>query len=91
MLNDFANGGGDWGAMNWYNLVAQNALDQLISSTNENEIYELSQLVAKAIYQDRPVIPISFYSQYTSVNNRVINFKFDPFERSYFINEMEFK
>lgn len=87
--SDFANGGGDWGTMNWSNAMVDGAIAELLHSQDKERAFELSQQVAKEIYQDTPVIAISSYSQHTSVNKRVKNFKFDPFERNYFINQME--
>lgn len=89
MSSDFANGGGDWGTMNWNNTIVDDAIAELLNNQDNRRAFELSQKVAKEIYQDSPVIAISSYSQHTSVNKRVKNFKFDPFERNYFINQME--
>ena len=86
---DFAKGGGDWGAMNWHNPDVNQALSELAISTDPVRNKFLSQIVANAIYQNRPVLPISSYSQHTAVNERVQGFKFDPYERDYFINQME--
>nr|WP_319556454.1 ABC transporter substrate-binding protein [uncultured Vibrio sp.] len=87
--SDFANGGGDWGTMNWENAEVDSAIERLLDNRDATRAFELSQKVAKEIYQDSPVIAVSSYSQHTSVNKRVKNFKFDPFERNYFINQME--
>ncbi|WP_432460852.1 ABC transporter substrate-binding protein [Agarivorans sp. QJM3NY_25] len=89
--SDFANGGGDWGTMNWSNPGVDRAIAKLLESNDAEQSFELSQKVAQEIYQDAPVLPISSYSQYTSVNTRVKHFKFDPFERNYFINQMYFE
>ena len=89
--SDFAHGGGDWGTMNWHNLAVDNAITELMQSNDVARSLQLSQQVATAIYKESPVLPIASYSQHTSVNKRVSNFKFDPFERNYFINEMELK
>ncbi|WP_261817822.1 ABC transporter substrate-binding protein [Vibrio gallicus] len=85
---DFANSGGDWGTMNWSNSAVDDAIDKLVNSTATANRFELSQVVATEIYNESPVLPISSYSQHTSVNHRVKNFEFDPFERNYFINQM---
>jgi len=87
--SDFANGGGDWGTMNWHNSAVDSAIAELLQTHDESLRYQLSQTVAKAIQQDYPAIPITNYSQHTAVNQRVKNFRFDPFERDYFINQME--
>ncbi|GAB1620969.1 ABC transporter substrate-binding protein [Agarivorans albus] len=89
--SDFANGGGDWGTMNWVNPQVDIAIAELLNSSQAEQSFALSQEVAQEIYQDTPVLPISSYSQHTSVNARVKNFKFDPFERDYFINQMYFE
>ncbi|GAD88234.1 putative ABC transporter substrate-binding protein [Vibrio halioticoli NBRC 102217] len=89
MSSDFSNGGGDWGTMNWHNPVVDNAMSELLQTSDAAQSRLLSQKVALAIHNDYPVLPISSYSQHTSVNSRVQNFHFDPFERSYFINQME--
>ncbi len=91
---DFSNSGGDWGTMNWSNAAVDKAITTLMSLNgldySKDKAFELSQTVAKEIYKDTPLLPISGYSQHTSVNKRVQNFKFDPFERDYFINTMSF-
>lgn len=88
---DFANGGGDWGAMNWFDSEVDGAIRQLLVSTDTQENYLLSQKVVQAIHDQQPVFPIANYSQHTAVNKRIKNFQFDPFERNYFINQMEIK
>lgn len=91
MLSDFgSNGGGDWGAMNWNNPQLSNLLLSLQHISDAKQYNKVAQLSAQYIYDERPMIPVTFYVQQTSVNKRVIGFRFDPFERSFFINEMEF-
>ncbi|MGV2989844.1 ABC transporter substrate-binding protein [Vibrio sp. E150_011] len=91
MNNDFTHGGGDWGAMNWHNSEVDQAMEALILSPDPKTSYELSQKVATIIYQEAPVFAITSYTENTGVNKRVKNFRFDPFERDYFINQMELK
>lgn len=88
---DFSNGGGDWGTMNWQNADVDAAIAELVQTQDAEKSLMLSQKVAKAIHDDYPVLPIASYSQHTSVNSRVANFSFDPFERDYFINQMDIK
>ncbi|WP_163391488.1 ABC transporter substrate-binding protein [Enterovibrio norvegicus] len=88
---DFSNGGGDWGTMNWENAEVDAAIAELMQTRDTARSTVLSQHVAKAIHEDYPVLPISSYSQHTAVNSRVQGFAFDPFERNYFINQMDFK
>jgi peptide/nickel transport system substrate-binding protein len=91
MLSDFgSNGGGDWGAMNWNNSEISQLLMSLESVSDPKEYKNIAQRSAQLIYDERPVIPVTFYVQQTSVNKRVKGFRFDPFERSFLLNEMEF-
>ncbi|NLQ18902.1 ABC transporter substrate-binding protein [Marinomonas sp. M1K-6] len=91
MLSDFGvHGGGDWGAMNWNNKAITADLTVLEETSNPVKYKATAQRSAQIIFAERPMIPVSFYVQQTSVNKRVKGFRFDPFERSYFLNEMEF-
>ncbi|NVK73622.1 MAG: ABC transporter substrate-binding protein [Oceanospirillaceae bacterium] len=91
MLSDYgSDGGGDWGAMNWNNKELSADLLELEQTSDPVKYKELAQRSAQIIYNERPVIPVSSYVQQTAVNKRIKGFRFDPFERSYFLNEMEF-
>ncbi len=91
MLSDFgANGGGDWGAMNWNNAELSQLLSSLEHTADPKQYRDIAQRSAQLIYNERPMIPVTFYVQQTSVNKRVAGFRYDPFERSFFLNEMEF-
>lgn len=91
MLSDYgSDGGGDWGAMNWNNKELSADLLELEQTSDPVKYKEIAQRSAQIIYNERPVIPVSSYVQQTAVNKRIKGFRFDPFERSYFLNEMEF-
>ncbi|MBU2240618.1 MAG: ABC transporter substrate-binding protein [Gammaproteobacteria bacterium] len=91
MLSDFgSNGGGDWGAMNWNNEKLSAGLMTLEETSDPVTYKKIAQRSAQIIFDERPMIPVSSYVQQTSVNKRVKGFHFDPFERSYFLNDMEF-
>ncbi|PYF84639.1 peptide/nickel transport system substrate-binding protein [Marinomonas alcarazii] len=91
MLSDFgSNGGGDWGAMNWNNSEFSADLMTLEHTSDPVKYKEIAQRSAQIIYDERPMIPVSAYVQQTSVNTRIKGFRFDPFERSFYLNEMEF-
>lgn len=91
MLSDFgSNGGGDWGAMNWNNEKLSADLMTLEETSDPVKYNKIAQHSAQIIYDERPMIPVSSYVQQTSVNKRVKGFRFDPFERSFYLNEMEF-
>ncbi|QUX91641.1 ABC transporter substrate-binding protein [Marinomonas sp. A3A] len=91
ILSDFgSNGGGDWGAMNWNNKALSADLLALEQTSDPVKYKEIAQRSAQIIYDERPMIPVSSYVQKTSVNTRIKGFRFDPFERSFYLNEMEF-
>jgi peptide/nickel transport system substrate-binding protein len=91
ILSDFgSNGGGDWGAMNWNNSALSADLLALEQTSDPVKYKEIAQRSAQIIYDERPMIPVSSYVQQTSVNTRIKGFRFDPFERSFYLNEMEF-
>jgi len=90
MLSDYGRTGGDWGAMNWNDESVDRDLAALQSVTDKKVRHQLAQHVAQVIYQDRPVIPVTFYKQHTAVNSRVKGFHFDPFERTFYLNDMVF-
>jgi peptide/nickel transport system substrate-binding protein len=91
ILSDFgSNGGGDWGAMNWNNKALSADLLALEQTSDPVKYKEIAQRSAQIIYDERPMIPVSSYVQQTSVNTRIKGFRFDPFERSFYLNEMEF-
>ncbi|MGO3738703.1 MAG: ABC transporter substrate-binding protein [Marinomonas foliarum] len=91
MLSDFgSNGGGDWGAMNWNNSALSADLMTLEQTSDPVSYKEIAQRSAQILFNQRPMIPVSSYVQQTSVNNRIKGFRYDPFERSFYLNEMEF-
>ncbi len=68
-----------------------NELFAQLSQTTDEHIYrQKAQRAAQIIADERPIIAISFYTNQIAVNKRVKGFRFDPFGRSYYLNEMEF-
>lgn len=92
IIKDFGNkDGGDWGSMNWNKPNVQAELQQLSKETDPLKYHATAQRVATAIYEEKPMIAIAYYVQQTAVNNRLSGFRFDPYERSYFLNELSWK
>lgn len=90
LSNDFSPTGGDWGAMNW-NDPSLNALFNKLNITNDpNEYHQLAQQAAEKIHHGYALLPIASYTQRVGVNQRVQDFHFDPYERQFPINKMEF-
>ncbi len=92
IVKDFGNAnGGDWGSMNWSNPDIQQTLNTLVQETDPAQYRQKAQQVAQAIYQEKPLIAIASYVQRTAINKRIEGFRFDPYERSYFLNELQWK
>ncbi len=90
LRSDFGPEGGDWGAMNWSNTELNQIFEQLSQTTDANRYREKAQRAAEIIAEQLPVIVISSYTNQVAVNKRVKGFRFDPFGRNYYLNEMEF-
>ena len=83
--------GGDWGSMNWSNPAIQKELNHMVAETDSAKYTQEAQDVAEAIYQEKPMIAIASYVQQTAVNKRLKGFHFDPYERSYYLNELSWR
>lgn len=92
MIQDFGSEtGGDWGSMNWSNPDIQSTLRQMAGETDEDRYRQQAQAVSQAIFDEKPLIPIASYVQQTAVNSRLSGFRFDPYERNFFLNELSWK
>ncbi|MBM6550874.1 ABC transporter substrate-binding protein [Marinomonas ostreistagni] len=80
--------GGDWGTLNWDNQGIKTTLNELLSESDPSVYRQKAQTVAQALYDEKPLIPVASYVQQTAVNKRLEGFRFDPYERSYFLNEL---
>ncbi|TDO97311.1 ABC transporter substrate-binding protein [Marinomonas balearica] len=92
LIKDFGQeSGGDWGSMNWHNPQIQVALKGLVNENNPDRYRATAQAFAEAVATELPVIPIASYTQQTSVNKRIEGFRFDPFERNFYLNKITIK
>lgn len=93
LLKDFASSdkGGDWGSLNWSNTWVPETLNAMVSENDASHYHEQAQSIAEALYNERPLIPVASYVQQTAINKRLSGFRFDPYERSYFLNELSWK
>ena len=79
LIKDFGNSsGGDWGSMNWSQPAIQASLSQLVQQNDTAKYRQQAQQIAKAIYEDKPLIAIAHYVQHTAVQKDVEGFRFDP-------------
>lgn len=80
--------GGDWGTLNWDNEGVKTTLNALLSESEPSVYRQKAQTVAQALYDEKPLIPVASYVQQTAVTKKLEGFRFDPYERSYFLNEL---
>lgn len=89
LIDDFSTlQGSDWGSMNWANTNVQTLLKSLVTELDPIVYKQKAQQIAQVIYNEKPVIPIAYYVQQTAVSKRLNGFRFDPYERSYYLNEL---
>lgn len=81
--------GSDWGPMNWSSQELNRILSDMVLSQDDS-YRELAQQASGILAKEMPLIPVVYYTQQVSVNNRVQNFQFDPFENNYRVSEMYF-
>ncbi|MDY2946293.1 MAG: ABC transporter substrate-binding protein [Mannheimia varigena] len=88
LVQDFANGGSDWGTMNWRNDNLDQALKQLETEVDPEKSKQLKQQVSQIIHDELPIIPI-VYDQQTVVGYQGINgLTLDPFERRFYLEKL---
>jgi peptide/nickel transport system substrate-binding protein len=89
LLSDFGGeGGGEWGAMNWANAEIAPLLRALLQTTDPAQTRTLAQQAMQIIADEVPVIPVLHYTHQSALSSRVQQFRFDPFERNYHLNDM---
>ncbi len=89
LINDFAtHKGSDWGPTNWSSNEFSDILNALSVESNVDEYRKMVPKASQLLADEMPLIPISYYQQIISVNSRVENFSFDPFEINYRVAEM---
>jgi len=92
LMKDFGSEqGGDWGSMNWSNPAIQHSLQRLTAESDPERYHREAQQVARAIHAEKPLIAIAYYVQQSAVGKRLQGFRFDPYERSYFLNELNWR
>ncbi|WGK68613.1 ABC transporter substrate-binding protein [Candidatus Haliotispira prima] len=95
LLSDFGSyAGSEWGPMNWSSPRMSSLLSELsrgIGSGAPGKEQQAAQEVAEILAEEMPLIPLTFYTQLIAVNNRVQNFRFDPFEINYYVADMHFR
>lgn len=88
LLEDFAEQGSDWGAMNWSHPVVTSALRRLASDARDNEARAHRAQLLTQLQNELPVIPIAWWRQNAAVSKKLAGVVLDPLERSYLLTEM---
>lgn len=91
LLDDTASSkGSDWGPTNWSSPHFNQLLAKLSTATNNENYQKIATQVSQQLVDEMPMIPVTYYQQLVTVNNRVEHFSFDPFELNYHVAEMSF-
>lgn len=83
LLEDFADGGGDWGSMNWDRPDVTDALHCIAAIADYPERADDIALITTALQQDLPVIPVTWYQFTIAYSDKVQDFVIDPLERNF--------
>lgn len=88
IAQDIANGGSDWGVMNWQNSELDNAVKALETERNAEKAKALKQQISQIINDELPIIPVVYYQQNVVAHKGVQNITLDPFERRFFLEKL---
>ena len=88
VLQDFAPGGGDWGAMNWDNGAVAQALESIAATDDEAVRSKEIATVVNALQEEMPLIPIVWYQHTVAVAEGLAGYVVDPLERKYRLNQI---
>ncbi|MGQ7843786.1 ABC transporter substrate-binding protein [Granulosicoccus sp. 3-233] len=88
VLQDFAAGGGDWGAMGWQSDAVAGALDTIASSTDLAQRTEAISTVVSSLHAELPVIPVTWYQHTVAIADGLQGVVIDPLQRSYGLSEI---
>jgi len=83
VLQDFGDGGGDWGAMGWESATVADALENIAASADEGVRAEAIGTVAATLQAELPVIPIVWYQHTVAIADGLQGVIIDPLQRSY--------
>lgn len=86
--SDFGRGGADWGAMNWENETVAKALDALTLDNADKNADKNRAIVTKAIQEELPVIPVTWYKQSVVVSKALKGVSLDPFDSTYRLEDI---
>lgn len=88
IVSDFANGGSDWGVMNWQNKDVDNAVKALETEQDTQKAKLLKQTISQALVNELPIIPVVYYQQNVVAHKEIKNITLDPFERRFYLEKL---
>lgn len=91
LLEDYAEGGGEFGAMNWPRPDVESALRALAAGVDESRAALLRQQIVRTIHAELPVIPIVHNPRVAAASSRIEGATADPFERSYGLTRIRWR
>jgi len=92
LLQDFGPDGGDWGAMGWSDPVVTSSLQALArGQLPAARAQQLRRTVTRALHEQLPVIPVTWYRHQVACSKRLAGVSLDPLERSYRLTDMEWR
>ncbi len=89
LIEDFAEQGADWGAMNWFNPTLHKAIEDLVQRPDPAGDAARRALVVRILHEEMPLVPVAWYEQTVAISKKITNVVIDPFERSYGLADIE--
>lgn len=86
LMQDFAAGGGDWGAMNWHSPALDAAMTAL--TRGEGDAAAARRRIVTVLHEELPVIPVAWYRQTAAAARPLAGIALDPLERSWRLSDM---
>lgn len=84
----FAEGGSDWGAMDWDDPSVRAAIDALLAGVPEKEAATHRATIVRRAQEELPLIPVAWYRMNAAVSDRVTGFVMDPLETNWRITDL---
>ncbi|MDO5673456.1 MAG: ABC transporter substrate-binding protein [bacterium] len=91
LIEDFAEQGADWGAMNWFNPTLHKAIADLVQRPDPAGDAAQRALVVRILHEELPLVPVAWYEQTVAISKKTANVVIDPFERSYGLADIEWR
>ncbi len=90
-IDDFANGGGDWGAMSWHAPAVSEALRTATATRDPAQRRIAIDAVVEALQAELPVLPIAWYQHTLAHDAALSGVILDPLERSYGLSRLRWR